>query len=74
MICIIAGNYREAETWAGGQFLAKNEWFYPFDLEELKQKSDFHVVVIGTAGLNVPSSYFERFFSLAQQRGRIGRT
>ena len=73
MICLIAGNYEEAKTWARSQFLARTEWFYPEDEDELKNKSDFHVIVVGTAGLNVPSSYFDRFYALAQTRGRIGR-
>ena len=73
MICLIAGNYFEAETWARSQFLARNEWFFPKDEDELKQKSNFHVLVVGTAGHNVPVSYFNHFYALAQTRGRIGR-
>ena len=73
MICIIAGNYDEALTFAKSQFLAKNEWFYPEDEDMLKRMSNFHVLVVGSAGQNVPPSYFERVYSLAQQRGRIGR-
>lgn len=71
MICIIAGNYLEAQRWAYGQMLSESEWFYPVDLEELKLRKDFHVLVIGTAGQNVPSSYFERLLKLAHQRGRV---
>lgn len=73
MICIIAGNYQEARVWARSQMLDKNEWFYPSDVEELKQKSNFHVMVVGTAGQNVPPHYFEKLFRLAHERGRIGR-
>lgn len=73
MICIIAGNYHEAETWAHSQFLAKSEWFYPTDEHDLLSRTNFHVFVIGTAGQNVPSNYFERIYALAQSRGRIGR-
>lgn len=74
MICIIAGNYHEAKTWAYGQYLSDEEWFYPSDIDELKVRSNFHVVVIGTAGQNVPPSYFEKIFHLAHERGRVGRT
>lgn len=73
MICIIAGDAHEAETWAHSQLLARNEWFFPEDEDELKQRSNFHVIVVGTAGHNVPISYFDRVFALAQVRGRIGR-
>jgi tRNA A37 threonylcarbamoyladenosine dehydratase len=73
MICLIAGNYEEALTFAKSQFLARNEWFYPRDEDELKRMSNFHVLVVGSAGHNVPSSYFDRFYALAQTRGRIGR-
>ncbi len=73
MICILAGNYFEAETWAHSQFLARNEWFYPRDETELRQRCNFHVLVVGSAGQNVPHSYFDRLYSLAQTRGRIGR-
>lgn len=73
MICIIAGNYDEARTWAYGQHLAYDEWFYPADLDELKQRCNFHVVVVGTAGQNVSPGYFEKVFNLAQSRGRVDR-
>lgn len=71
MICIIAGNYQEAKNWAYGQELDDTEWFYPQEVEELYRRMNFHVVVIGTAGQNVPPSYFEKLFALAKQRGRM---
>jgi len=73
MICIIAGNYEEAWTWARGQMLSKSEWFYPADLEELQSRCNFHVVVVGSAGQNISPGYFEKVFHLAQTRGRINR-
>lgn len=73
MICIIAGNYLEAERYAAGQLLDDNEWFYPADISELLTKSNFHVLVVGTAGQNVPASYFERVLRTAKTRGRINR-
>lgn len=73
MICIIAGNYDEAKTWASGQHLAKDEWFFPTELSDLNSRENFHVVVVGTAGWNVSPGYFEKVFSLAQVRGRINR-
>lgn len=71
MICVLSGNYREAERWASGMNLSKDEWFYPEDIEELKRKKDFHVIVVGTAGQNVPAAYFEKIFHLAKARGRL---
>ena len=73
MICLIAGNYLEAKTWAYGQQLNDDEWFYPIDEVDLYKRHDFHVIVIGTAGYNVPNSYFERVFQLAKHQGRTGR-
>ena len=73
LLCLLAGNYLEAKTWAYGQQLDESEWFYPIDIHELKHRTGFHVLVIGTAGHNVPSSYFERVLSLAKRQGRIGR-
>jgi len=72
-ICIIAGSYQEALTWAKGQQLCHDCWFYPTDIEDLNQKTNFHVIVIGTAGLNVPSAFFERVYNIAQRQGQIGR-
>lgn len=72
-ICIIAGNYQEALTWAKGQNLSPEDWFYPVDLDELNIRSNFHVLVVGTAGQNVPVSYFNKFYNLACARGRVGR-
>lgn len=72
-LCIIAGNYDEAKTWTRGQQLEDEDWFYPIDEDDLKRRSNFHVLVIGTAGHNVPASYFERIYTLACERGRLGR-
>lgn len=73
MICLIAGNRLEAIRFARSQFWDDSEWFFPTDEYDLRHKSNFHVLVIGTAGQNVPSSYFERILSTAHERGRIGR-
>ena len=73
MICIIAGNLQEAETWARSQFLARNEWFYPEDISDLYYKTNFHVLVIGSAGQNISASYFDQLYAIAQTRGRIDR-
>lgn len=73
MIMLIAGNYLEAERWAKGQLLDDNEWIFPQDIDVIKSMSNFHVLVVGSAGMNTPASYFERLLSLAKERGRIGR-
>lgn len=73
MICIIAGNYDEAATWASGQNLDSNEWFYPNDEHDLMQRVNFHVIVIGTAGQNVPVTWFNKLYEFARKRGKIGR-
>jgi len=73
MICLIAGNFDEAETWASGQNLSSDEYFYPLDENDLVKRENFHVIVIGTAGHNVPVTWFNKFYDLAQRRGRINR-
>lgn len=73
-LCIIAGNYLEAKAWARGQLLEDDSWFFPQDEEDLLHHSNFHVLVVGTAGMNTPASYFERILSTAKQRGRINRS
>ena len=72
-ICLLAGNYDEAKTWASGQNLEDGTWFYSIDIDELKHHVNFHVLVIGTAGQNVPASYFDRIYQYAKQRGKIFR-
>ncbi len=73
MICLIAGNYLEAKRWAFGQELDESEWFFPIDVEDLLKRRSFHVLVVGTAGMNVPNSYFERVYQTAKRQGKIGR-
>ena len=73
MICILAGNYLEAKRYASSQELEDDEWFFPSDIKDLYMNNNFHVIVVGSAGQNVPASYFERVWSLAKIRGRIGR-
>lgn len=72
-ICIIAGNYKEAAAFASSQYWSDKQWFFPTDESEIKNKINFHVLVIGSAGENVPPSYFERIYRLARERGKIGR-
>jgi hypothetical protein len=72
MICIIAGNHNEAKNWAFGQQLEANEWFYPGDTQDLYGRENFHVIVVGSSG-QLPTSYFEKVFNLAKQRGRMNR-
>lgn len=71
MICLLAGNYQEAVRWASGQGLEDDEWFYPLEPGDLLSRKDFHVLVVGSAGMNVPPSYFERVYQLALARGRM---
>ena len=73
-ICILAGNELEAYQWARSQNLEREQYFYPTNPNELLFKQNFHVIVIGTAGMNLPSSMFNKIYELALKRGRIGRT
>ena len=72
MIFILAGNYSHARKWAATQQLADNEWFSTLDLDELKSRENFHVVVLDTAS-ELPPTQFEKLFSLAHIRGRMNR-
>lgn len=72
-ICILAGNYQEAYRFASSQYWDEDQWFYPRDPIELNRLSNFHVLVTGTAGHNVPEAYFNEVFELAKKRGRINR-
>lgn len=72
-ICLLAGNPLEAERFAFSQSWDNDTWFYPKDEKDLLFKSNFHVLVIGSAGQNIPSSIFERIYQLALKRGKVGR-
>ena len=72
-LCLLAGTYEEARIWARSQNLDSDSWFYPTSEEELKTSMNFYVLVLGTAGFSVPLDYFNRVYSLAQMRGKIGR-
>jgi len=72
MIFILAGSYNHARKWAAAQMLSDDEWFYTLDLDELKSTSNFHVVIHESASELSPI-FFEKIFSMAHLRGRIGR-
>ena len=72
MICIIAGTYAHAKKWATAQQLSDGEWFATLDIDELKSRENFHVVVLDTAS-ELPPAFFEKVFHMAQVRGRINR-
>ena len=73
-ICLIAGNSEEAYRYARLQNLESDQWFYPKSINDLLFNKNFHVIVIGTAGQNVPSSFFEKVYQTALERGKIGRS
>ena len=73
MICILAGNLLEAQRFAWGHLLDDNEWFYPHDVSDLMTRDNFHVLIAGTAGQNVPPAYFERILHVAKSRGKRNR-
>jgi hypothetical protein len=72
MIFILAGTYKHAKTWANAQNLGCDEWFCTLDVDELKQSSNFHVVILESAAELEPN-FFEKLYTLAHARGRIGR-
>lgn len=72
-ICLIAGNSNEAYRFAHSQNLDKDQWFYPKDINDLLFRTNFHVLVVGSAGQNFPSSIFEKIYQLALERGKIDR-
>jgi len=73
-ICLIAGNEEEAYRYARNQNLNKDQYFYPHSVNDLLFQTNFHVIVVGSAGQNFPSHIFEKIYNLALERGRIGRT
>jgi hypothetical protein len=73
-LCLLAGNYEEALMFAKTQNIPRECWFYPKNENDLLFNSNFYVLVIGSAGQNVPSLFFERVYQLALKRGKIGRT
>lgn len=72
MIFILAGSYSQAKKWAAAQELADDEWFATLDIDDLKQFSNFHVVIHESAA-ELPSNFFEKLLTVARSRGEIGR-
>lgn len=72
-ICLLAGNEHEAYQFAKLQNIPRECWFYPKTVNELLFKSNFYVLVVGTAGQNTPASFFEKIYQTALARGAIGR-
>jgi len=71
MIAIIAASYKEALTFARGQLLDDDEWFFLSDIDDLIGKSNFHVIVTSSVADTISPYRFERLFSLAKKRGRM---
>lgn len=72
-ICLIAGNEQEALAFARLQNIPRESWFYPKGEKDLLFRSNFYVLVVGTAGMNIPPSIFEKIYQLALERGKVGR-
>lgn len=72
MICIIADSYKDAQLWANAQQLESSEWFYPIYESDLYRFRGYHVITLPSSQwLNI--KFFERIFTIAKDRGRIGR-
>lgn len=72
MICIISPTYKQASNFAHTQNLDQTEWFYLSDAEDVKWRSNFHVLVVG----EFPSErlgWFEKVYSIARYRGKVNR-
>lgn len=52
--------------------LADDEWFSTLDIDDLKSRENFHVVILDSAS-ELPSSFFEKIFTTARLRGRMNR-
>lgn len=72
-ICLLAGDYQEALAYAKLQNIPAECWFYPKTPNDLLFMSNFYTLVVGMAGLNMPSSMFNSIYNLALTRGKIGR-
>ncbi len=72
MIFILAGTYASAKKWAEAQHLSRDEWFSTLDADELKRASNFHVIVLDSAA-DLSHGFFEKLYTIAHARGRIGR-
>jgi hypothetical protein len=72
-ICLIAGNEEEAYRFARSQNLNPNQYFFPHSVNDLLFRSNFHVIVVGSAGQNFPTQLFEKIYNLALERGKVGR-
>lgn len=72
-ICLIASNELEAYRFARSQNLEKDQYFYPSNINELFFKQNFHVIVVGNVAEKMPSALFEKIYSFALERGKIGR-
>lgn len=72
MIFILAGTYADARKWAAAQQLSANEWFSTLDVDDIKSRDNFHVVVLDSAS-ELPPNFFERVYTVARLRGRVNR-
>ena len=72
MIFILAGSYKAAKMWAESQHLNDDEWFATLDVDDLKMAKNFHVIIHESAQ-HLSPGFFEKIYSLAHERGRIGR-
>ena len=69
MICIIADSFLEAKRYAESHLLEPEEWFFGADVDDIKRRNNFHVLVAGIVKMH--PSYFEKVFSLAKMRGQM---
>lgn len=70
MICLIAASFLEAQRFAYTQYLSNDEWFFCLDENDLVNRKNFHVLVVGNMH-NVPSFHFEKLYQLAKQKGNL---
>jgi hypothetical protein len=70
VICLLSPTKEEAEKFARAQFLARNEYFWAGDKDNLVGRVGFHVLVVG---FFENTRYFENLLAYAQANGSRNR-
>lgn len=73
MICLIASSYINARKWAASQHLNDSEWFWPKDVTDLFQRTNFHTIVVEYGLEHVSNSQINRMLEVAWKQGKLNR-
>lgn len=70
MICLISSSRKNAQSWAAGQNLRDDEWFWPSGAFDIIKRKNFHTILVSQGLEHVTNDWINTMLEYAWKYGR----